>query len=105
MCFVREMLTADGAPVTHRRVLKKALSHEDVIPRIPPNSSELFESTPWLNIMADIAITAAIAEMKVSVPFGCPKILKLEPYHAVTEVSKSSRKTNKKHDRSPKSFR
>lgn len=60
--------SADDLPVTGRhRVLKKSLSQEafDVVSRVPPNSDKLFDNLPWMNIMADIAITAAIAEMKV----------------------------------------
>lgn len=58
----------DDLPVNSRhRVLRKSVSQEafDIVPRVPPNSEKLFENLPWLNIMADIAITAAIAEMKV----------------------------------------
>ncbi|XP_018571041.1 cAMP-specific 3',5'-cyclic phosphodiesterase isoform X4 [Anoplophora glabripennis] len=58
------MLTSDENPTAHRRVLKKAISQEEVFERVPPNSDKLFENLPWLNIMADIALTAAIAEIK-----------------------------------------
>lgn len=59
------MFSSDERPDSRRRVLKRAHS-EEVIDRIPPSSERLFENLPWLNIMADIAITAAIAEMKVT---------------------------------------
>lgn len=61
------MLTSDESPTAHGRVLKKAISQEEVFERVPPNSEKLFESLPWLNIMADIALTAAIAEIKVHI--------------------------------------
>lgn len=62
-----KMLSSDDtSDVTRKRVLKKTVSQEDCASdRIPPNSDKLFDSLPWLNIMADIAITAAIAEIKV----------------------------------------
>lgn len=59
------MLTSDESQAAHGRVLKKATSQEDIFDRVPPNSDKLFENLPWLNIMADIALTAAIAEIKV----------------------------------------
>lgn len=71
------MFSSDENPKTHKRVLTKTLSHseEEALSRIPPNSEQLFENIPWLNIMADIALTAAIAEIKVLiifVNFTCP---------------------------------
>lgn len=57
------MLSDEGSNA-RRRVLTKTLSQDD-IPRIPPASEKLFENLPWLGIMADIAITAAVAEIKV----------------------------------------
>lgn len=61
------MLSSDENPATQRRVLRKTLSQgeADLIGRVPPNSDKLFENLPWLNIMADLALTAAIAEIKV----------------------------------------
>lgn len=57
------MLSEDATNV-RRRMLNKALSQDD-LPRIPPSSDKLFDSLPWLGIMADVAIAAAIAEIKV----------------------------------------
>lgn len=57
-------MLSDEGPNARRRVLTKTLSQDD-IPRIPPASEKLFENLPWLGIMADIAITAAVAEIKV----------------------------------------
>lgn len=57
-------MLSDDAANTRRRVLVKKLSQED-LPRIPPCSDKLFENIPWLTIMADIAIAAAVAEIKV----------------------------------------
>lgn len=49
-----------------RKMLKRSLSKDDeCISRIPPESERLFENLPWVNIMTDIALTAAIAELKV----------------------------------------
>lgn len=56
------MLSDDGP---RRRALVKALSEDD-LPRIPPSSENLFENLPWASIMADIAIAAAVAEIKVN---------------------------------------
>lgn len=56
------MLSDDGP---RRRALVKALSEDD-LPRIPPASEKLFENLPWASIMADIAIAAAVAEIKVN---------------------------------------
>lgn len=65
------MLSSDEASnVARKRVLKKTLSQDSdcsVSERIPPNSDKLFDSLPWLNIMADIAITAALAEIEVHI--------------------------------------
>lgn len=51
--------------VSLKRVLSCTMSQDEEISRIPPNSEKLFENIPWLTIMADIAITAAVAELKV----------------------------------------
>lgn len=73
------MFSSDENPTTQRRVLRKTLSQDegDIIGRIPPNSDKLFENLPWLNIMADLALTAAIAEIKVHILFtlGWPYLL------------------------------
>lgn len=52
-------------------ILRKSLSEEPFaeIERIPPKSDKLFENLPWLTIMADLAIAAAIAEIKVRIFF------------------------------------
>lgn len=60
------MLSSDDSPKPHGRFLNTALSQDDdIIGRIPPNSDKLLENLPWLNIMSELAITAAIAEYKV----------------------------------------
>lgn len=66
------MLSSDDNPKTRKRVLTKALSQDEIltVDRIPPNSDKLFENLPWMNIMADIAVTAAIAEIKVRTSDG-----------------------------------
>lgn len=65
------MLSSDENPKARKRVLPKAISQDEAIAdRIPPNSDKLFENLPWMNIMAEIAITAAIAEIKV-IKGGC----------------------------------
>lgn len=62
------MLSSDDCPKPHGRFLKKVLSQDDeVVGRVPPASDKLVENLPWLNIMADLALTAAIAEFKVSI--------------------------------------
>lgn len=49
-----------------RKMLKRSLSkEEECITRIPPESEKLFENLPWVSIMTDIALTAAVAELKV----------------------------------------
>lgn len=58
------MLSDDGP--RRSRALVKALSEDALLPRIPPNSEKLFENLPWASIMADIAIAAAVAEIKVN---------------------------------------
>lgn len=65
------MLSSDENPKARTRVLTKALSQDETLTfdRIPPSSEKFFENLPWMNIMADIAITAAIAEIKVKLNF------------------------------------
>lgn len=58
-------MLSDEKTVALKRVLSRGVSQEEQLPRIPPNSEKLFENIPWLNIMADIAITAAVAEIQV----------------------------------------
>lgn len=60
------MFSSDDCPKPHGRFLKKTLSQDDnLIGRVPPDSDKLLENLPWLNIMTDLALTAAIAEIKV----------------------------------------
>lgn len=60
------MLSSDENPKTRVRVLRKTVSQDNILERVPPNSDKIFDNLPWLDIMADIAITAAIAEIKVT---------------------------------------
>lgn len=60
------MLSSDECPKPQRRFLKKTLSQDrSLIERVPPVAEDLAKNLPWLNIMADLALTAAIAEIKV----------------------------------------
>lgn len=62
------MLSSDDGPKPHGRFLNMSRSQDDdVIGRIPPNSDKLLENLPWLNIMGELALTAAVAEIKVLV--------------------------------------
>lgn len=64
--WIAKMLSSDDCPKPHGRFLKKAVSQDDdIIGRVPPASDQLLNNLPWLNIMADLALTAAIAEIKV----------------------------------------
>ncbi|GJQ71782.1 dnc [Trypoxylus dichotomus] len=54
----------DEKPTSRKRGLSRGVSEEEIIDRVPPASEKLFENIPWLHIITDIAITAAIAEMK-----------------------------------------
>lgn len=58
------MLSDEGANA-RKRVLSRSVSQEE-LSRVPPFSEKLFENIPWLSIMADIALTAAMAEIKVA---------------------------------------
>lgn len=62
-------MLSDEKTVSLKRVISCTMSQEDEITRIPPNSEKLFENLPWLTIMADIAITAAVAEYEVQFKF------------------------------------
>lgn len=60
------MLSSDDCPKPHSRFLRKTVSQNDeLLGRIPPDSDKLLENLPWLNIMSELAFTAAIAEFKV----------------------------------------
>lgn len=56
----------DEKPTSRKRVISRGVNEDKIMDRIPPASEKLFENIPWLNIMTDIAITAAIAELKVN---------------------------------------
>ncbi|KAL3270348.1 hypothetical protein HHI36_009396 [Cryptolaemus montrouzieri] len=60
------MLSSDENPLLVRGlpVNGSTVIIDDNMERIPPSSDQLFENLPWLNIMADIALTAAISEIK-----------------------------------------
>jgi hypothetical protein len=59
-------MVSDDKLGAHRRVLTRALSKDEVsLSRIPPDAEKLLENIPWLSIMADIAVAAAVAEIKV----------------------------------------
>lgn len=61
------MLSSEEAPLLDRALSKarNSVILDEEMDRIPPSSDDLFENLPWLNIMADIALTAAISEIKV----------------------------------------
>lgn len=60
------MLSSDDCLKPHGRFLRKTVSQDDeLLGRIPPDSDKLLDSLPWLNIMSELAFTAAIAEFKV----------------------------------------
>lgn len=72
------MLSSDDCPKPHGRFVNKSVSQDDeLIGRIPPDSDKLLENLPWLNIMSELALTAAIAEIKVLI-FKMEKYIKFE---------------------------
>ncbi|CAH1155349.1 unnamed protein product [Phaedon cochleariae] len=54
------MLSSDENP----RALNRTFPQGGEIERVPPSSDQLLDNLPWLEIMADIAIAAAISEIK-----------------------------------------
>lgn len=74
------MLSSDDCPNPHGKFLKKTLSQDDnLIGRVPPSSDKLLENLPWLNIMADLAFTAALAEIKVHLLKIIPLLMPVKP--------------------------
>lgn len=71
------MLSDDGPNAALRRRVAALASTvaEEELPRIPPPSEELFGNLPWASIMADIAIAAAVAEIKVNF---CERFVEIE---------------------------
>lgn len=62
------MLSSDDCLKPQFRFLQKTVSQDDeLLGRIPPDSDKLLENLPWLNIMSELAFTAAIAEFKVCI--------------------------------------
>lgn len=55
----------DEKTVALKRAVSCDIGSDEVTSRIPPSSEKLYDCLPWLNIMTDIAITAALAEIKV----------------------------------------
>lgn len=58
-------MLSDEKLSTRNRVISCGVSEEKDFSRIPPAAEKLFESDAWMSIMVDIALTAAVAEMKV----------------------------------------
>lgn len=58
------MLSGDQ-PTVLKRALKKRVAKNKDIGRIPPIAENLLQSEAWIEIMADVAITVAVAEIEV----------------------------------------